>query len=145
MHQIAEVEIEVRYAETDQMGVVHHRNHLVWFELARTKLCELSGWSYPAIEELGFYLMLRKAAIDYRHAARYGDRVQARSWISILKSRTVDFAYEIHRDGTLLATGTTQHLWVAKGSNSPCRIPPVLEDPFRSLLGKDPANGRMNP
>ncbi len=145
MHRFAEVEIEVRYAETDQMGVVHHRNHLVWFELARTKLCELSGWSYPAIENLGFYLMLRKAAIDYRHAARYGDTVRTKSWISQLKSRSVLFNYEVHREGLLLATGMTEHLWVAKASGALCRIPSELEDPFRSLAGTDPASDRMEP
>ena len=133
MHRFSEVEIEVRYAETDQMGVVHHRNHLVWFELARTRFCEMAGWSYPKIEDLGFYLMLRKAELDYRHAARYGDVVRVKTWISKLKSRSIRFAYEIHRENLLLATGMTEHLWVAKHSGAPSRIPPELEAPFRSL------------
>ena len=52
-----QVDVEVRYFETDQMGVVHHANYLVWFELARTALCAESGYHYAEIEQLGFRLM----------------------------------------------------------------------------------------
>jgi hypothetical protein len=65
----AEVEIEVRYAETDQMGIVHHANYLVWFEVARTRLCAEGGIPYPQIEALGYYLIITQAQQDYRLAA----------------------------------------------------------------------------
>jgi len=69
----ATTEVEVRYAETDQMGVVHHANYLVWFELARTRLCTLSGFHYQEIEDLGYHLMVTSCQVDYRRGARYGD------------------------------------------------------------------------
>ena len=67
----AEVDVEVRYAETDQMGVVHHANYLIWFELARTNLCTQSGFHYRQIEELGYLLMVTAAEVRYRQGARF--------------------------------------------------------------------------
>ena len=69
-----DVDVEVRYSETDQMGVVHHANYLVWFELARTRLCLEAGFHYAEIEKRGLLLLVTSAQLTYRAPARYGDR-----------------------------------------------------------------------
>ncbi len=78
------VTVEVRYAETDQMGVVHHANYLVWFELARTALCRRTGHAYADIERLGFFLMVSGAALSYRRGVHYGETVIVSAWLDRL-------------------------------------------------------------
>ncbi len=130
------VELEVRYAETDQMGVVHHANYLVWFELARTHLCAHSGFPYADIERMGVILMVSGAELRYRRPARYGERVRVECWITELRSRSLRFAYEVSRDGELLVTGTTDHLWVQRDSGRSRQIPSELRVPFSRLAGE---------
>jgi len=130
-----EIDIEVRYVETDQMGVVHHSTYATWFEVARTRLCEQSGYHYAAIEKLGYHLVTSALSVNYRRPARYGETVQVTCWIDHLPSRAVHFAYEVHRDDELLATGITAHLWVEAATNRPCRTPEVLREGFRRLAG----------
>jgi acyl-CoA thioester hydrolase len=132
----AEIEVEVRYAETDQMGVVHHANYLVWFELARTRLCSLSGYHYSDIEKLGYLLMVTGAELNYRRSARYGDTVLVSSWIDRLGSRGLNFAYEVVFDGQVLVTGKTRHVWVEVAKNRPCCIPEPLREPFGRLASR---------
>ena len=143
---VHETELEVRYAETDAMGIVHHRNYLVWFELARTGLCARSGYPYHEIEELGFLLVVTATETRYLSPARYGDVVRVRCRLEKLRSRGLRFVYEVFRgpasagngdgDGeTLLATGATEHIWVDSEHRRPCRTPEVLREPFRRVAG----------
>src|SRR5919106_6297258 len=104
----AEIDVEVRYAETDQMGVVHHANYIVWFELARTRLCALSGFHYADIEKMGYLLMVTGVEVRYRRPARYGDTVQVLCWNERLGSRGLRFAYEVQKDDEVLVTGATE-------------------------------------
>ncbi|MGH9379906.1 MAG: acyl-CoA thioesterase [Thermoanaerobaculia bacterium] len=127
------VDVEVRYAETDQMGVVHHAAYLVWFELARTHHCALTGRRYADIEGMGYWLMVTGVDLRYRRGARYGDTVRVACWIDELTSRTLRFSYEVTRDEQTLATGHSDHLWVRIRDRKPCRIPPELEPAFRAL------------
>jgi acyl-CoA thioester hydrolase len=130
-----ETEIEVRYAETDQMGVVHHANYVVWFELARTRLCALSGFHYAEIEKMGYLLMVTGVEARYRKPARYGDTVQVVAWGERLASRGLRFAYEVRRGEELLATGATDHIWVERATGRPSRAPEAVRGPFRRLAG----------
>ncbi|HVT59724.1 MAG TPA: thioesterase family protein [Thermoanaerobaculia bacterium] len=130
-------EVEVRYAETDQMGVVHHANYVVWFELARTRLCAMSGYRYADIERLGYQLMVTAVEIRYRRPARYGDTVGVVCWGERLASRGVRFAYEVLRGADLLATGATEHVWVETATGRFCRTPAPLRAPFERLAGID--------
>jgi acyl-CoA thioester hydrolase len=132
----SQIEVEVRYAETDQMGVVHHANYLIWFELARTRLCTRSGYHYADIEKLGYHLMVTGAEIDYRRGARYGDTVQITCWIDRLNSRGLRFAYETRRGEELLATGATVHVWVEAETGKIRRTPEELREPFARLAGE---------
>jgi acyl-CoA thioester hydrolase len=130
------IDVEVRYVETDQMGVVHHSNYLAWFELARTALCRQGGRAYHEIEADGHWLMVTGAHLRYRGGARYGDVVQVACWIAELKSRTLTFAYEVLREGELLVSGTTEHVWVEAAGRRPCRIPEVLRPEFERMAGR---------
>lgn len=130
------VEVEVRYAETDQMAVVHHARYPVWFEIARTRLCGESGWHYADIERLGYHLMVSRLEVGYRRPARYGDTVEVDCWIARLASRAIGFAYRVRRDGEELITGATDHVWVEVESGKPCRMPEPLREPFARLAGR---------
>jgi acyl-CoA thioester hydrolase len=126
--------IEVRYAETDQMGIVHHANYLVWFEQARTRLCLEAGFHYADIERRGFLLLVTGANLSYRGPSRYGDLVDVACWVDRVGSRGVTFAYRVSRDGALLATGSTEHIWVDAAARRPTRFPEDLKEPFSRFL-----------
>ncbi len=130
-----EVDVEVRYAETDQMGVVHHAQYVVWFEMARKRLCSLSGTSYAEVERLGWLLMVTAVEVSYRRPARYGETPRVTCWLDRLGSRGLRFRYEVRREGDLLATGATEHVWVERASGRPCRTPGPLREPFLRLAG----------
>ena len=129
-----QIDIEVRYAETDQMGVVHHANYLIWFELARTELCKRSGLHYRKIEEAGYRLMVTQAELKYRRGARYGDRVRLSCELERLGSRGMRFRYEVRCDDQILTTGRTHHIWVDAASSQPCRIPEMARPFFESMV-----------
>ena len=131
-------EIEVRYAETDQMGVVHHANYVIWFELARTRLCATSGFHYADIEKMGYLLMVTGVQVSYRRPAHYGDTVQVVCWNDRLGSRGLHFAYEVRKGDEVLVTGATEHIWVETATGRPCRLPEPLREPFRKLAGLPP-------
>ncbi|HVS65606.1 MAG TPA: thioesterase family protein [Thermoanaerobaculia bacterium] len=130
------IDVEVRYVETDQMGVVHHSNYLAWFELARTALCRQGGRGYHQIEQDGHWLMVTGAQLRYRGGARYGDVVQVECWIDDLKSRTLTFAYRVRRGEELLVSGATDHVWVEAGTKRLCRIPEALRPHFERMAGR---------
>ena len=130
-----EVEIEVRYAETDAQGVVHHSNYIVWFEVARTALCRQTGFSYAEIEEMGFNLVVTGAELRYRQGARYGDPIRVICRLERFQSRGLRFVYEVLRRGEVLATGATDHIWVARATGRPTRLPRDLDDGFRRIAG----------
>ena len=102
--------IRVRYAETDQMGVVYYANYLVWMEVARVAYCRHAGFEYRDMErEAGARLAVTEARCRYRAPARFDDEVELVCWVTESRSRSVRFAYEMLRDGELLATGETLH------------------------------------
>lgn len=130
----AAITVEVRYAETDQMGVVHHAVYPVWFEIARTHLCQRSGFSYAQIEASGYFLMVTGISIEYRKSARYPDQVTTRCRLVRYASRGLTFGYEVSAQGALLARGSTEHVWLDVATGKPCRIPGHLAKPFADLL-----------
>jgi acyl-CoA thioester hydrolase len=138
-----DTDVEVRYAETDQMGVVHHANYIVWFELARTRLCLVSGFHYADIERLGYLLMVTGVEARYHRPARYGETVRVTCWCDRMASRGLRFAYEVHKPGDQrnerLATGFTEHLWVETASGRPCRTPEAVKTAFERLAGRGEA------
>ncbi len=131
------VELEVRYAETDAMGIVHHSRYLPWFEIARTRLCSRCGYHYSEIEQMGYHLMVTKAELTYRRGARYGEVVDVECHLVRQASRGLRFAYRVSRDGKTLATGATEHIWVDAKTGRPCRTPQKLYAGFAALVAGD--------
>lgn len=113
MNDWYETQIRVRYAETDKMGIVHHSNYLVWFELGRSEFCRARGFSYKEMEERDNALMVvAEAYCRYKSPAYYEDVLTLRTKIAEIRSRSIRFTYEIYRaaDQTMLAEGETLHL-----------------------------------
>lgn len=105
-----ECAVQVRYAETDQMGVVYYANYLVWMEVARVAYCRQAGFEYRDMErESGAYLAVTEASCRYRSPARFNDTVRIVCRVTESRSRTVRFAYEMYRGAELLASGETLH------------------------------------
>lgn len=108
-----ETEIRVRYAETDQMGIVHNSNYLVWFEVGRSEFCRARGFSYKEMEEKeGALMVVAESYCRYKSPAYYEDLLTIRTKIEEIRSRSMRFLYEVYRasDDVLLAEGETLHL-----------------------------------
>lgn len=107
--RVSSVELRVRYAETDKMGVVYHSHYLVWCEIGRTDHIRGSGTSYREMEEAGITLAVAEASVRYRAPARYDDRIRVETIVSDLGSRTITFDYTISNadSGERLATART--------------------------------------
>jgi acyl-CoA thioester hydrolase len=113
----------VRYAETDQMGIAHHANYLVWFEIGRTDLCRATGFPYDEIERRGYVLVVTEIGCRYRTAFRYDDEVLIRTSLAEVGSRAMTFAYELYdgEETELRASGFSSHLWLDAKSRKPVR------------------------
>ncbi|HEY2150229.1 MAG TPA: thioesterase family protein [Vicinamibacterales bacterium] len=123
--------IRVRYAETDNMGVVYYANYFVWFEVGRTDLLRTTGWSYREMEADGFALPVIDAHCAYRESAKYDDDIEIRTTGTMLSPVRLQFTYEVVRssDVMILATGSTEHASLDR-TGRPCRLP----DRVRALL-----------
>lgn len=102
-----EIQIRVRYAETDQMGLLHHANYLVYFEQARTELLRDRGASYKDLEDQGFYLVIAKAEVRYKSPAHYDDVLTIRTTVTRTSPIRLEHKYEVLRDGHLICEGST--------------------------------------
>ena len=123
--------LRVRYAETDQMGVVYYANYFVWFEVARAELLRDHGWSYREMEESGVSLPVISAHCDYQRPARYDDEIEIRT-TGVLKSPIrMEFSYEVFSSSQqgLVASGTTSHAALDRGGR-PCRLPARIREVF---------------
>ena len=101
-HAFHETRLRVRYAETDQMGVVYHSNHLIWFEVGRVELMREMGFSYRDMErEDGVMLAVAEARCRYAFPARFDDEVVVETWVANANPRMVTFANAV-RDGARL-------------------------------------------
>lgn len=133
-HQWSETRLRVRYAETDQAGVVYHANYLIWFEVGRVELCRAHGFNYRDMErEAEAFLPVTEARVTYRIPAKYDDDILVRTRVLELRSRAIKFAYEVRRasDTTLLATGETHHI-VTNGQGRARAFPPKYAELMRA-------------
>jgi acyl-CoA thioester hydrolase len=121
--------VRVRYAETDQMGVVYYANYMVWFEVARTDWLRSAGWTYRQMEQDGVALPVIEAHAEYRRPARYDDELEIRTTATLLTPIRIRFDYEIWRPGeeSSLATGYTVHA-AMDPSGRPCRLPSAVQE-----------------
>lgn len=130
--------LRVRYAETDQMGVVHHAVYPVWFEVGRTELSQAAGTPYSEWERRGVLLMVVELVCRYRRPARYAEDVTVWTSVKEVASRKVAFAYRVTGpDGELLVEGETRHVAVDRATGRPAVIPSDLRAPFERLVNGD--------
>ena len=110
---VSESRLRVRYAETDQMGMVYHSNHFIWFEVGRVELLRQLGFSYRDMErDDNCHIAVVDAHCRYRAPAVYDEELIVRTHIKNVRDSVVHFGYELRReaDGTLLAEGETMHM-----------------------------------
>ena len=111
MPRTSESRFRVRYAETDQMGMVYYANYFVWMEIGRTDFCRECGFSYADLErEEQAFLPVAEANCRYLAPARYDDDIIVETTIERLNRRIVEFSYKIKSKDTLLAEGRTLHV-----------------------------------
>jgi acyl-CoA thioester hydrolase len=118
--------LRVRYSETDKMGIVHHANYLIWFEIGRTEFCRARGFSYRDMEENdNAFLVVAESYCRYKAPARFDDQLLVRTHITELRRRSLRFGYEIVRvtDGQIIAEGETGHV-VTDGGGRVRSFPP---------------------
>jgi acyl-CoA thioester hydrolase len=134
-----DAEINVRYAETDQMGVVYYANYMVWFEVGRVAWCRTKGFQYRDMEaQHGRYLMVAEAKCRYMAPAFFEDDILIRTAVGKSTDRVIRFEYEIRNKmtGQLLARGETVHVV----TDTECR-PARLPDIYRHYFGLPPRSG----
>ena len=135
---VSESRLRVRYAETDQMGVVYHANHFIWFEIGRVELMRQLGFSYRDMErDQGCFIAVVDARCRYKAPARYDEEIIVRTHLKNVRESIVHFGYELLRasDGELLAKGETTHLVIdTKMKITP--LPPTYLKALQQALGK---------
>lgn len=138
---ISEKEIEIRYAETDQMGVVYHANYIIWLEIGRTKLIEDLGFTYAGMESEGYLSPVTDVSIQYKAPMRYGQKALVRTWVEEHGRLRTTYGYEIlHEDGTLAAKATSEHVVVKKETFRPVSIQktfPEWHEKYEEVKRKD--------
>jgi acyl-CoA thioester hydrolase len=132
MNDWHETQIRVRYAETDKMGIVHHSNYPIWFEIGRSEYCRARGFSYLEMEEKeNALLVVAEIYCRYKSPATYEDEITVRTKCAEIRSRAIRFVYEIYRaeDDTVLAEAETLHVITDK--NKRVR---TLPESYKQLL-----------
>jgi acyl-CoA thioester hydrolase len=128
--------VRVRYAETDQMGIVYHANYLVWFEVGRVELIRALGFEYKRMEqEDDCHILVADAHCRYHHPARYDDVLRIRTRIAESRNRIIKFSYEVFRDADakLLTTGETTHI-ICGGNGRPKLLPVKYQSIFNAVV-----------
>src|SRR5246127_968538 len=135
---VNESRIRVRYAETDQMGVVYHANHFIWFEVGRVELLRQIGFSYRDMEEHdNCFIAVVDARCRYKAPAHYDDEIVVRTWLKNIRESVIHFGYELLRvdDGSLIAEGETTQI-VADAQMRKTVLPEKYMKAFREATGR---------
>lgn len=107
MPDVHEIEIRVRYQETDGQRRVHHANFLTYFEMGRTEMLRAHGHSYRAFEDAGLFMVVAEATVRYLAPAEYDDLLRLRTRVEKIGAAHIRHAYEVIRGTSILVTGTT--------------------------------------
>ena len=128
-----DVDVRVRYAETDQMGVAYYGSYVVWFEVGRSAFCRDKGFSYRDLEELGYRLVVVDLRCRYKGSVRYDELIVVRTYLKDVKTRMVTFGYRILNKETqeVVVHGETRHLCLNKRGNA-TSIPHTFLNKLRS-------------
>lgn len=110
---ITETKIIARYAETDQMGVIHHSVYPIWYECARTDFIKRAGKSYSEMEDMGIMLPLLEVRCEYKSFAKYEDEINIKTYIKNFTPTRITFGYDLYKNGEerCINKGTTMHCW----------------------------------
>jgi len=130
-----DVELRVRYGETDQMGIVYHAEYLVWCDMGRTEYIRRLGTSYASLEQAGTLLAVAEANLRYHAPARYDDMIRVETTLSDVRSRALTFEYLICLAGTGRRLVTARTLMVVLDSHS---RPVPLPREVRAMLERIP-------
>ncbi len=122
-----EIEIRVRYCETDAMGFLHHSNHINFFEMGRTELLRSQGGNYRAVEESGLYLVVVKLECRYHAPARYDDLLRLVTRVERVSPAKIEHSYRLYRGEQLLTTATSVLACVDRDGKVQ-RIPDVIAE-----------------
>lgn len=124
-----DIQIRVRYKETDAMGVVHHSNYVNYYEVARTEMLREFGTSYKEVEELGVMMPVMEVSMKYFTPARYDDMLRVRTTLSELPQARMIFEHEIfNQDGDLVNRGRVVLAFMSDTTRRACRAPQKLID-----------------
>lgn len=125
------------------MGIAHHSNYIVWFEIGRTDLCRATGFPYAEIERRGYLLVVTEVACRFKIPFRYDEEVVIRTSVAEAASRQIKFDYELRNatGDTVHATGFSAHLWVDRDSRKPVRADEEVMRAFAPFL----KGGRTRP
>jgi acyl-CoA thioester hydrolase len=135
---VSESRLRVRYAETDQMGVVYHANHFIWFEIGRVDFMRQLGFTYRDMErEHGCFIPVVDARCRYKAPARYDDEIIVRTHLRNVREAMIHFGYELVRasDKEVLAEGETMHM-ILDSEMNPAKLPENYLMAFRNSAGK---------
>ncbi|XMB86907.1 thioesterase family protein [Mycoplasmatota bacterium WC44] len=132
---VVEHNIEVRYGETDQMGVVYHANYVVWFDIGRTKFYESLGFSMNDSEEQGYLYPVKELSVKYHESVKFGEKVKVRTKVhKFTKVKTVYYQEIVNDDGDLKASGYVTIVVVDKETFTLQRFNKVLPDVYESYM-----------
>lgn len=138
-HSFADAKVRVRYAETDQMGVVYHGNYFTWFEVGRVELCRQLGFEYKKMEEEDdSFIVVAEAYCRYKRPARFDDLLTVRTRVLGSQRRTVRFEYEVlnEKTGETIATGETVHV-ICDRQGRPKALPEKYRKYFAGSAAKN--------
>ncbi len=122
-----EIELRIRYGETDQMGFCYYGNYAQFLEVARVETLRKFGISYKELEEQGVLLPVRNFSIKYIAPAKYDDVIQIQTVVSEIKNSQIIFTYSIHLREKLIATADTELVFVSAINYKPIRMPKSFE------------------
>jgi len=136
---VNQTKLRVRYAETDQMGVVYHANYLVWMEVGRVEYCRAAGGRYRDLEAAGILLAVVEVNCRYYAPARYDDEVIVRTQVEEANARMVRFGYELlgAEDARRLASGHTKHIFCGRDFRAT-----KLPAQYRAVFGIGPEQAK---
>ena len=138
MLEINRTEIEVRYKETDQMGVVHHSNYIVWFEVGRTKYMNQVGFNYAEMERDNLLCPVIDIEISYKKPLTYGDTAMIETWLDNYDGIRITYGYKIYNEKEeLCVRGKSRHVVVKKDNFRPViikKVNPTLDEAYKNLV-----------
>ena len=128
-----EVDLRIRYGETDQMGIVYHGNYAQYFEIGRTEWLRNLGITYKKMEEDGIKLPVISLAVNFKKSVCYDDVIKVKTTLKKMPTASIEFDYEIkNENGEIVTTGNTVLAFIDINRNRPTRCPQYILDKLQN-------------